>query len=310
MKKIFLVFTLICVALMAFTYLYIPNYISLKAQTRIIVSENGLKRELLTETRLSKWWPAANANDSLLQYKNTSYKVVDKKFDGLIVLMESSSKTIKGTLSVFPSSKDIMDITWESKMATSWNPFLRWKYFTVSRQFKNNMQELLDTMKRFYDNGVNIYGIDIRKELVMDSNLIFTSAEVKGYPTMEYVYGEVDKLEKYAGSKSAQVSGLPMLNINTTDSINYLVKVAVPVNKMLPSSGDISYRWMLGRGNILIAEIKGGNDRILHAFKQMEQYASDYNRVAPAIPFQSLVTNRLVEKDSSKWVTRVCYPVM
>lgn len=310
MKKFLIIFSLVIVAFLAFTYLYIPNYISLREKTRIVISENGLKRVLLTETKLNKWWPGANANDSLLQYKNTSYKVIDKNFDGLIFLMESSSKTIKGTLSVFPAAKELMDITWESKMATSWNPLLRWKYYLAARQFKSNMRELLDTMKRFYDNGVNIYGIDIRKELVMDSNLIFTSAEVKGYPSMEYVYGEVEKLKKYASSKSAEVSGLPMLNINTTDSINYLVKVAVPVNKMLPSSGDIAYRWMLGRGNILMAEIKGGNDKILHAFKQMEQYASDYKRVAPAIPFQSLVTNRLVEKDSSKWVTRVCYPVM
>ena len=44
--------------------------------------------------------------------------------------------------------------------------------------------------------------------------------------------------------------------------------------------------------------------------KQMEQYVSDHKYVRIAIPFQSLVTDRMNEPDSSKWITKIYYPIM
>ena len=49
---------------------------------------------------------------------------------------------------------------------------------------------------------------------------------------------------------------------------------------------------------------------IQKAYDQIQHYISDHNRVAPAISFESLVTDRRQEPDSSKWVTRIYYPVM
>ena len=36
----------------------------------------------------------------------------------------------------------------------------------------------------------------------------------------------------------------------------------------------------------------------------------DYHLTSPAISFQSLVTDRQVEKDSLKWITKIYYPIM
>ena len=101
-----------------------------------------------------------------------------------------------------------------------------------------------------------------------------------------------------------------MLNINSTDSSHYLVRVAIPVNKKLAGLGNISYKSMLGRGNILVTEVRGGNDEIVKAYKQIQNYIADHGRTPPAIPFESLVTDRREEQDSSKWITRIYYPVM
>jgi hypothetical protein len=35
----------------------------------------------------------------------------------------------------------------------------------------------------------------------------------------------------------------------------------------------------------------------------------DYGKSVVAIPFQYLVTDRLAEKDSSKWVTKIYQPI-
>jgi hypothetical protein len=101
-----------------------------------------------------------------------------------------------------------------------------------------------------------------------------------------------------------------MLNIENTDRTNYKVQVALPVNKKLPELGDISSKQMLKDGNILTAEVIGGLNKIDGAMEQFEKYISDYQRSIIAIPFQSLITDRSKEKDSTRWVTKIYYPVV
>ena len=100
------------------------------------------------------------------------------------------------------------------------------------------------------------------------------------------------------------------MNLYKKDSSVYLVRVAIPVDKKLPTSGNISYKWMLGGGNILITDVKGDKKEIRNAFDQTNLYISDHNKVTPAIPFQSMITDRRQEKDSTKWVTKIYFPVI
>ena len=65
-----------------------------------------------------------------------------------------------------------------------------------------------------------------------------------------------------------------------------------------------------GGGNILCTEVQGANQKVDSAFKTVVQYVQDYQLIAPAIPFYSLVSNRLTQKDSSQWKTKIFYPVM
>jgi len=69
-------------------------------------------------------------------------------------------------------------------------------------------------------------------------------------------------------------------------------------------------KWMMKGGNILTGEVTGGQEQIEQAQKQMELYISDYQRSIIAIPFQMLITDRTKEPDSTKWVTRIYYPVV
>jgi len=310
MKKFILIAVIFCVIALGFTYLFIPNYISLKAAARVNITENAARRELVEITSLGRWWPEAGKNDSVFIYKDFRYRVIDKNYSGLVLNIENGSKKIKSLLSIIPFEKDSVTMNWESTMASSWNPITRWKYYLLSRQLKHSMQELLNAMQAYYNDTGHLYGISIRREKVKDSTLISTSSISHGYPGMQFVYNLIDKLKKYAASQSARETDFPMLNIYTTDSVEYTVKVALPLDKILPSTSDIAYKWMLGGGNILVADIRGGNNTLQMAQMRLEQYVADYKLIAPAIPFQSLVTNRLQETDSSKWVTRIYYPVM
>ncbi len=101
-----------------------------------------------------------------------------------------------------------------------------------------------------------------------------------------------------------------MMNIAKEDSSKYLLRVALPVSKIIKEEHGIVIKRMI-RGNILVSnDITGGSSAVEHASKQMMHYVQDFNKTLAALPFQSLITNRQLEQDSTKWITRIYCPVI
>jgi len=63
-------------------------------------------------------------------------------------------------------------------------------------------------------------------------------------------------------------------------------------------------------GFILEGEVKNGPYTIDAAMEQLEVYRADHQYTSPAIPYQLLVTDRLKETDTSKWITKLYYPIL
>lgn len=313
MKKKLLLFSVILLLLFACIYLFIPNKIIISEKKEIAANQAALFRSLGEATNWEKWWPGEKKVDSgkgITILNGLEYKVIDKKVLSFILAISKQKFKASAELMLLEINKDTSSLIIESSIPTSYNPITRAKIFFTARKIKKGIKILFDSINSYYSKTGNLYGYDIQKKSVIDSTLISTFKEVKGNPSIEIIYSLIDELKSYIKQHSANETGYPMLNIFTKDSITYLLKVAIPVDRKLPSSRNIAYRWMLGGGNILITEVKGGNAEIQKAYYQVQHYISDHNRIAPAIPFESLVTDRRKETDSTKWITRIYYPVM
>ena len=99
-----------------------------------------------------------------------------------------------------------------------------------------------------------------------------------------------------------------MLNAAPEKDGRFRVMVAIPVDRYLKGNAAVSGRRFIS-WKILRGETKGGAASAEQALAQLKQYMSDIQRTAMSIPFQSLVTERDREADTSKWVTRVVVPV-
>lgn len=300
---------LVAVLLLGSVYVFIPNIISLKSGITIKATRPGLNRMLRDKNNVAKWWPGEIKNDSFY-LTDFIYTINNGDITVLPVSINDRNSNLSTSLFLIEITKDSIQLEWVGAMATSYNPVKRFFAYLKARKITGNMNVILQKIKIFHSITKNIYGFDIKKELVTDSILIQTSGICKDYPANQFIYSLVDKLKSYTALHTAKATGYPMLNIKAIDSINFEVKVALPIDKMLPNSGDILQKRMLGKGNILVTEVKGGNDIGNKAFVQIQKYAEDYQRIAPAIPFYSLITDRLKEPDTSKWVTKIYFPVM
>ena len=292
----------------------LPATSSVKETAQFRVSAKAFSRALFDESSWTRWWPqktnAEPASPTQLSYKGNQFRLVEKKLSSLLISVQHNDDSVLTELILTPATQDSVELNWIATINAAANPLDRLQKKQWSKELSADLQTLLQAMRSYYTNPDHLYSLHIEETTVVDSTLIFTTATGKAYPTTETIYRLIDKLKAFAQGKGARQTGLPMLNITNNDDGSFTTKVALPVDKKLPNEGDIQYRWMLGGGNILVTEVKGGPERIEKAFAVMEQYVDENNRVAPAIPFQSLVTDRREEPDTNKWVTKLYWPVM
>jgi hypothetical protein len=116
------------------------------------------------------------------------------------------------------------------------------------------------------------------------------------------------KIRAYILERGAVESGYPIANVTPEKDSGYQLMAAVPVDRVLPDKGKIFFRRMVP-AKFLIAEVRGGDHTVRAAFDHMREYIADHQRTVMAIPFQTIVTDRMKEQDTTKWSTWLYCPV-
>lgn len=320
MRKWFLLLAVFLVLLTIGVYAFIPNKVTLVQKTELRVNTKAFTRAILDETIWKEWWPGeVVVNPSgrptyFFLYKGKRYAIIGKRISSHLITIHFDNDSMLSQMLFVSGSSDSVSLSWNAVNVTSYQPLKRINRYRALKDVEEDWKTILEKMQRFYSNEANLYQLPIQKELVKDSLLISTILKTPEAPTTDTIYHLIDRLKAFANKKGAKQTGFPMLNITSMirddKSIYYRIQVALPVDRKLEGEGDIVYRWMLGKGKILAAEVSGGPQTIKSAFEKMEEFVEDHQLVAPAIPFESLLTDRRMEKDTTKWKTKIYWPVI
>jgi hypothetical protein len=307
MKKWIAGIVVLLILLLTAIYAIIPGRMDFEREKTIHVNAKAFLR-IMKDPASWNWWPGErNANEFL--FRERGYKVNGVTVNSLYIDQVSKDDTLHAELLLVPTSKDEVEVSWKGSRALPLMPWNRWADYNRVKAGLGDMDALLVEMKKHFSDPHNLYETNIREEHVKDSILVSTFTVAKDSPDVHLIYSMIGKLQNYVAKNKAHETGPPMLNI-TRNETGFRTQVALPVDRRLPDQGDIQYKWMLGGGNILVSDIHGGPAAIKKGMHQLELYVQDHNRVAPAISFQSLLTDRSKEMDTAKWVTRLYYPVM
>lgn len=294
-------------------YFLIPNTITVKKEARLGVNANAFARAFLHHGT-SYLQPAVNASlsetDSSFVYHGNTFTPVERKFSSLVYTVQKKSDSMLAELVVIPFRKDTVALSFIGVTKAGMNPVNRIGKLVWAKKVAADLESLMQKLETHYGDTAVIYGYPIRKVLVTDTALISTSTVLKTYPDNATIYAMVDKLKAFAKTKNAAQSGAPMLNVSVTADSSYLTRVALPLNKRLVGEGDIQYKWMMTQGNILVADVKGGPAQIKKAMVAVQTFIIDHGLASVAIPFESMVTDRKAQPDSSKWVTKIYWPII
>lgn len=312
MKKWALLLLVIIGLLFTSAYIFFPTEITSSHIEEFNCSINSVNRFLIKENHWEKWWPGTVEHDdvsgkNIYDYNGDQYTIIEKKYNAFVLQTKAPQFTLESGIFFIPTTLDTVRAEWKYSLKTSSNPVYRINLYWQTKKIDKNIANIMKSMKAFLDKPENVYGIHIDEMIVKDTILVTTNFLSPQYPSTEIIYNHIQGIKSYISANHAEETNSPMLHV-VDDSGLYKVQVAIPVSKTIPGTTMYPIKRMVP-GKILVAEVKGGVNTANQALKQLGMYMSDFHLSSPAIPFESLITNRMQETDTSKWITKIYYPV-
>jgi len=259
---------------------------------------SGLIRGMMQTSKWSEWMPKD------IDLKATSNLVAtiqtDLYHDGINVPVEFSIENGENKNSV---------IAFETSMDNrQWSPFARVQYFIFAKTIQNKLDKVLAAASNYYNYNKGVYGFDIIETKVKDSSYVAIDQTLTDTPSLVQIYQMVDQLTAFINTQKGKALGDPMVNITRVEENEIYIQVAIPLERDIPVNEIFSIKKMV-LGNLLSVKVQGDQAKVNEAFEATNLYIIDKQKSSPAIPFVVYNTNRLLEKDSSRWISTINYPI-
>ncbi|HXS57014.1 MAG TPA: hypothetical protein VN726_12875 [Hanamia sp.] len=314
MKKLLLTLLVILGLVLLSIYVFIPSKIEFSEVTIIKTQMSVASRFLMNESEWSKWFPGYSLEKSspILKkpflYKKAYFDFKKATFNAAEISISDDKSALNSIIHMISINEDSIAVEWKSEMPQTYGPLNRLKNYLKARRLQKNLGDILNSLKAFLGHKERVYGVYFHEIISKDSTLIAMQCVTTGYPSTQKIYSLVNSLKKYIISQNAKENNFPMLSVRKRNDSTYETMVAIPVNKYL-NGNDSIFNKRFVPWKVLTADVHGGVYSVTEAMRQMNIYMADYHKVAMALPFQILSTDRSAESDTSKWVTGIYTPI-
>ena len=308
MKRVLLAAAIILLVLLVSVYAFIPSTIVTTNTVSVKCVDKNVLLLLADKQGWVKWLPKESFTNNVIEYKGYLIKPGAATYSTVTFDAVKHEGLIQNEIGFVKDSVTKTKVSIVSSMNTSINPFARFRKWQMMNDYETVIDDLLQKFISFAEDKKNIYGVDITDGRIPDALFISTRKTFDHHPTETEIYQLIDQLKVYVASKNAKQVNPPMMHVETIDSSHFDIMVALPIDKEISNGGDFLFKQMV-KGNTLIAEVQGGRATITNGLAALEQFKNDYQFTSPAISFELMITDRRAEPDTSKWVTRLYYPV-
>lgn len=314
MKKLFYGFLSLLILGIASVYIFIPDNIIVSSAEQVESSDRIISDFLNNSTKRQRWWPKSSSGKPIrpdgknLDLNGYEYQFKSGNLGSTNVMIIKDDLKIKSLIIWQSLSNSTYKITWRTVFRASKNPLERFLQYQKARQVKRNMNLILLNFLTFIADSKNVYQFNIERRIVKDTILVTSTMLSTSYPETARIYKLIDEVKAYAVKNGSKPVNVPMLNVSRDSKGEYLTMVAIPIDKNIIPGNSVKVKYMVA-GNILATEVKGGPGKVAEGFNQLKNYINDFRLMSPAIPYESLVTDRAKEPDTAKWITKIYYPI-
>jgi hypothetical protein len=315
MRNILIGILILCLLFVAAVYIFIPGKLEIVTVENVNCNVTGAFRKLGDFNTWQKWWPQSEdsfGRDKKSQpsffLKGYHFQPTGKFYNSVGISINNDNVSAESRLNIIRLSLDSAILIWKCELYSGLNPFAKIEKYREAKKLKSDMADVLEKLGSYLGKKENIYGINLHVTMSQDSTLVAIKKPTDTFPSTVEIYDLIKQLEKYILLQGAKENNFPMLHVKRSGNKNFETMVAIPVNRELPGNSQIFFSRFVP-WKVLTAEVKGGNSAVEEALRQMKLYINDYQITSMAVPFESLVTNRMNEPDTTKWITKIYTPV-
>jgi CRISPR/Cas system CMR-associated protein Cmr5 small subunit len=307
MKKIVIGFFLVVLIALIVAFI-LPTTKTITQSVNVTCPIDALTRNMANPVNWSIWWPGKKINDSSFSYNEKTIRINNILLNGFNGATQSDGMQIQVALQALSIDSYTSQINLTTQYQLSNNVLEKIRQYLSLSSSKAAFTNLLNHVQTVFSSIEKTYGFNIERQKVPNSSYISTKKSFDHHPTTDEIYSMINELQQYIAKLESKEMSAPILNIHTDNNKDYDVMVAIATVRDLPSTDKFFLKNMM-LGNIMVAKVKGDRKRIDSCIQAMKYYISDYRKSSPAIYFERLITNRLTEKDSTKWVSTINYPI-
>lgn len=307
MKKNKLLLIVSLLALLGALLFLPPSIMERNNTLTVACPATAVSRYITSLDRWNDWMPGNKVGDSVWKIGDKDFRITTLLLNGFQAL--STDQRVSIDLQFVPAANKQTTFSLHTQYALAFNPIKRMMAWITGGDIRKLNEHILNDLCRdFFSEPQSVYSMDIRKGKVAFFSWISTKASFDHYPSTAEVYAQIDALEGYIKEQKGEAKGETILHVQQISPSVYDLMVAIPTDRDLPSTSRFQLKNMI-LGSLLSATVKGGPEKVMKAEQELENYVKDQQLVSPAIPFQSLVTDRRKVADSTQWITKVNYPI-
>ncbi|HEY4337163.1 MAG TPA: GyrI-like domain-containing protein [Puia sp.] len=304
MKKLILVCVGVLIVAVLLIYVLIPSTLTVSRIVPLRCKSAAAWRFVSDEARWGAWWPE--------EVSRKDFHIQALTYQSAGIGIQGEKQVLDSRLTILPvGNQDSSLLQWYTQLHSGWDPVGRVRQYLWQGRLEKTMDRVLEQARLYSEKGENLYGgVNIWIGTLQDTLLVTTRTEKMGMPTSEDIYAQVGRLSNYISKMHCHQTNSPMANISpdTSRPGGYKLMVAMPVDCRLENDGEFVFKRLIP-WKYLIGEIRGGAGTVANAFPNMDTYIRDHQITVMAIPFQMMVSDRRQEPDSTRWVTRIYYPI-
>lgn len=241
--------------------------------------------------------------------------ITDSKTDQLVTTkLEFTGQDVPAFASfILTPEGEGTKVVWTFESEAGKNPFGKIFMFTAMKaMLGNSFEQGLNDLNKFTENlqpeATSSSNIKVEMRSMPETNYLFvhdTASITTIGQKLGMGYGRIQEAMAKQGLKQ---SAPPFAIYYTESTTNWEMDICIPVNKAGKEDGKIKPGLYKG-GNMVVASFYGDYSQTPAGHQAAGAFLKTNNKKVTGAPWEIYVTDPMVEKDTSKWLTEICYPV-
>lgn len=200
-------------------------------------------------------------------------------------------------------------VTWSFDTDMGVNPFSRLFGLIMKGMLESSFEQGLANLKEITEKmpaPAAAFKTEVRDMPPMTYLAIRDSAAVS--TISEHLGRDYGRLMEAMGKQGLNPAGAPFAIYYTESETNWAFDACMPVDKQGKNDGAITSVQYPG-GKMVVTSFYGPYDQTPAGHRAADDFIKANNLMVTGPPWERYITDPMSEKDTSKWLTEICYPL-